>query len=286
MDDATRIHQQTAPVTCIHPGCERPHHASGWCQTHYDRSRRGIDMDKPINQYRVGGSEQCQHEGCELPRYAKGWCAVHYQRSLRGTDMNKPVRASSKVTRVCTVPGCGRPRVANGLCNTHNNRQRRGTDMNKPVQANGQARPKICTHPGCDRSHYARGLCKMHYGRQRENRPMDGPAHAYRNKLACAVPGCERPYRAGGYCFEHYVWGPAWTQEDESGAIQQSDDATTGGRNDQPGGSGHDGEAVGGNRESNPQTAPRGMSDAGSASHGPGCGTTHTGTERTATHDV
>jgi hypothetical protein len=35
--------------TCSRHDCERPHHAHGWCCTHYLRWRKGQDLDAPIH---------------------------------------------------------------------------------------------------------------------------------------------------------------------------------------------------------------------------------------------
>ena len=36
---------------CSYPGCQEPHSCKGYCGPHYDRWRRGTDMDAPLRKY-------------------------------------------------------------------------------------------------------------------------------------------------------------------------------------------------------------------------------------------
>lgn len=47
---------------CSHPGCDRAHKAKGYCDLHYKRFRRGVDLDAPVRE--VDPSQQCSVEGC------------------------------------------------------------------------------------------------------------------------------------------------------------------------------------------------------------------------------
>lgn len=64
---------------CSVDDCTREARARGYCTTHYQRRRLGINMKPPI---RTGGAV-CAVEGCEKPCHAHGWCSTHYRRYRR-----------------------------------------------------------------------------------------------------------------------------------------------------------------------------------------------------------
>lgn len=64
--------------TCSIPGCERPHEARGWCNTHYERWRQHgtTDLLRPV---------YCSVSGCDRHPHGHGLCERHYrQRERRG----------------------------------------------------------------------------------------------------------------------------------------------------------------------------------------------------------
>jgi hypothetical protein len=68
-DPKARDRQRT---TCAFPGCNAPHHAKGYCKSHYSRARRR-------GKARGSGSRasRCEIAGCSRPAVRSRRCAVH-----------------------------------------------------------------------------------------------------------------------------------------------------------------------------------------------------------------
>lgn len=67
-------------MTCRHGSCGRGVHLLGYCITHYNRDRQGLDMDAPLRVPK-GSFEQCLEPGCDRPYRARGYCKGHYQKA-------------------------------------------------------------------------------------------------------------------------------------------------------------------------------------------------------------
>lgn len=72
---------------CSIAGCDRNVVARGWCGTHYERWRHGIDMTLPVRKLAKpqtkkgdGPENTCSIEDCDGRRYCRGWCIKHYKR--------------------------------------------------------------------------------------------------------------------------------------------------------------------------------------------------------------
>ena len=82
---------------CKHPDCNRPVSTAGYCDTHYRRSRKNLDMDAPIRAHTKSNpldpkrGSPCKHEGCDRPVSTAGYCSMHYRRFKKGIDMDEPV---------------------------------------------------------------------------------------------------------------------------------------------------------------------------------------------------
>ncbi|QPO16702.1 hypothetical protein SEA_KASHFLOW_94 [Mycobacterium phage KashFlow] len=74
--------------TCTIPGCEKKHHARGFCVMHYGRWTRS--SDEPRGNYRRSHRPDCKLEWCNGRFYAKDLCRFHHQRLLRGKAMDDP----------------------------------------------------------------------------------------------------------------------------------------------------------------------------------------------------
>lgn len=59
-----------AELVCKIKGCDKPHHAKGFCNTHY-------------TQHRISFSKPCLVEGCDDPSRSKGFCEHHYKEFRR-----------------------------------------------------------------------------------------------------------------------------------------------------------------------------------------------------------
>ncbi len=109
--------------TCTMEGCERPHKARGYCQTHYMQFKRGITPVGPIMVRIRDKPPECVEDGCYEPVKAKGLCKMHYQRLLRhGHTM---YRNRTTPAKPCAIETCGNHAYAKGLCHAHYTKQRK-----------------------------------------------------------------------------------------------------------------------------------------------------------------
>ena len=72
------------PRRCSVPGCDRPHHAKGFCGTHYLQYRQQQQLNQDELNYKT-----CSVPGCNLPHHAKGYCKKHYAQMTKMTKKNK-----------------------------------------------------------------------------------------------------------------------------------------------------------------------------------------------------
>jgi hypothetical protein len=103
--------------TCTMDGCDRPHKARGYCQTHYMQFKRGIMPVGPIKVRVRDKLPECTEEGCAEPVKAKGLCKMHYQRLLRHGHVRLNRRAKDIGT--CSIPLCDGRAYAKSLCHAH-----------------------------------------------------------------------------------------------------------------------------------------------------------------------
>lgn len=68
---------------CKHPDCERPVACRGYCCAHYQRLRRGQDLNAPLSRPRVP-MRPCDARGCNRHAVAGGLCDTHAARKRRG----------------------------------------------------------------------------------------------------------------------------------------------------------------------------------------------------------
>ena len=146
--------------TCSHSDCRLKHYSLGYCLVHYQRSKRGADMDAPIVDYSAP-LEACELDGCDNPArsHRTAVCEMHYYRMRRnGTYDLKPkperkpkpdrrlpgVSKSGKVPRrwqlsimaLCRADGCQEPSKSKGYCGMHWERVRKHGDPEVVVKAN------------------------------------------------------------------------------------------------------------------------------------------------------
>lgn len=76
MAETTQGGSDMTKRTCSIDGCGKPHHAKGYCTTHYTQGDCGVD-------------------GCGKPARIRGWCPAHYKRfRLYGSPTGKAQRAT------------------------------------------------------------------------------------------------------------------------------------------------------------------------------------------------
>ena len=63
---------QATPTTCSFPGCTAPHHARGYCKSHYSQVRR-----RGKSKRTKGRASQCEIAGCSRLAVRNKRCAKH-----------------------------------------------------------------------------------------------------------------------------------------------------------------------------------------------------------------
>lgn len=81
--------------SCAVRDCERPYYAKAYCVLHYQRSRRGMPLDAPI-QTKKPRAGVCELEGCGEKRYHSGLCQMHYWRKWKHGDVGPVGRLHAK----------------------------------------------------------------------------------------------------------------------------------------------------------------------------------------------
>ena len=211
----------TVSETCKVDTCSRPSKRVGLCNTHYVRSRAGLDQSTPIKQKRKAPvvSISCRHDGCDRPLDRMGFCSVHYIRDLRGADMDAPIRSDARSMKkpTCKQKNCDRISVARGYCNAHYLRDKRGLDMDAPIAPMSLPRETHpdCQHQGCDEPRGRDGIyCGFHYRRYRRGLDMDAPN---RKKGVTEY----RIEQRNGYVVRKRKVGNKWVSENEHRAVME-----------------------------------------------------------------
>lgn len=100
---------------CTVVGCFRKPKCRGYCLAHYQRWKRGKQVDAPMRG-RISRERPCEQFGCSRKQVARGLCGTHYQRLSRikkgqgSTPMHAPLRRAEKLVR---LPGThAHPKVA------------------------------------------------------------------------------------------------------------------------------------------------------------------------------
>ena len=76
---------------CSVDGCERKVRSKGLCGAHYNRSLKGLSLDKPLRpsyQRVYGEGDICQVEGCENRAAIARYCKPHYNRAWAGRRLD------------------------------------------------------------------------------------------------------------------------------------------------------------------------------------------------------
>lgn len=113
---------------CTVEGCDRPHKARGYCQTHYMQFQRGVPITAAIRHKAAARPDKCSEEGCGGAVKSNGLCGMHLQRVARhGSTAHRPRWKNSRGG--CTYPGCERVRYSNDLCDKHYQKDRKWRAM-------------------------------------------------------------------------------------------------------------------------------------------------------------
>lgn len=110
-------------TVCTIADCGRPHHARGWCLTHYTQFKRGVEPSGPIKVRVRDKPPECTEDDCSEPVKAKGLCKMHYQRLLRHGYTR--YRDRKTPPKPCMIETCDNHLYAKGLCHAHYAKQRK-----------------------------------------------------------------------------------------------------------------------------------------------------------------
>lgn len=75
--------------TCSVDDCDRPRYGKGLCNGHWQRQRRGLDVNVPLRMRNKG--KACSIDGCERAAISRGMCMGHYQRKGGRKALDEPV---------------------------------------------------------------------------------------------------------------------------------------------------------------------------------------------------
>ncbi len=96
-DDSRRAEARAGPwrkpdpfarAACSVPGCDAPHHAKGYCKSHYSRLRRRGH----VRETRVSQADVCEIAGCSNPIVRNRRCGEHLQSPNGVRHMTKDER--------------------------------------------------------------------------------------------------------------------------------------------------------------------------------------------------
>lgn len=90
-------------MTCCVKSCSRPvRKRASYCDAHYQRVRKGMDLEKPLVVRTLPGQcpATCTHPGCERKHYSAGMCQFHYHRRYMGRDLDAPRQRNELISGV------------------------------------------------------------------------------------------------------------------------------------------------------------------------------------------
>ena len=161
--------QIVARETCKADGCDRePGKRRGYCDTHYNRLRKGKNLETPIRE-RQSRAGSCEIEGCGRPIRTRGYCGAHYGRLITGRKLHAPLREPLDRNAPCSTDGCERLRSVSEWCDAHYQRVKKGQDLTIPVRQVVRDRPAVCSVDGCERRHSSLGYCATHLSRWKKH---------------------------------------------------------------------------------------------------------------------
>lgn len=116
-------------VGCKANFCDRLAQYVGYCTLHYQRMRKGTDLDLPPKGIAKG--KTCQVDDCPMPVVARDYCSTHYSRWRGGRPLNTPIKTPKRYPKgsQCSLEGCERLRYKLNYCGKHHHRYVRGQPL-------------------------------------------------------------------------------------------------------------------------------------------------------------
>ena len=194
---------------CTHIGCGEPIKSKkhSLCQLHYERWRRGSDMDAPRHGTtsapltRMKNTGPCSVSWCEEPSSSRGLCRLHYARKRDGRDMDALPRRkrANGLAETCEFDGCERPWCSRGFCYSHYEQKYiKGVEL-RPIKE--RLGIDFCLVQDCGSRHMSDGLCGKHLRRARQYGLSTGRFMEILATPVCAI--CAEPFDSFGIHIDH-----------------------------------------------------------------------------------
>ena len=205
---------QSMPQICK-ADCDEPVAArNGFCNTHNEREKRGLEGEALYSPIMRKGQPrvECAADACLglVPAVSKdGLCVSHRIRKRKGQALEPPLKIFRPLDpdRICESPTCERrpsPSSHDRLCPKCRSRMQRGISLIDDPTLTRKGNPITCSVGGCDARSNALGMCSYHYKRAQNGVPLDAPVRNRNKGLTCASPTCGREAAALGYCASHW----------------------------------------------------------------------------------
>ena len=168
----------TADKLCTYEGCGKPSlrkKKKGLCSMHYQRQKKGADMDRPPRETRSAPADGlCEIDGCTNKYSGDGLCRFHYTRKRRDFPMGWPfgTQRGTPPDGLCKVEDCEDKHHCQGLCAFHYSRQKDGVRFDRPRREKPPT-DGLCKVEGCEGKFNQHGFCAAHNQRQKNGRSLD-----------------------------------------------------------------------------------------------------------------
>jgi hypothetical protein len=135
-------------LTCVIPGCLKPHKSRGYCDTHYARWRKTGDPGTLESLKVAKPPSKCAAPDCESLARSSGalYCEKHYARMRRNGHLDRRLHYNAPGS-MCCIDGCSTPAGERGMCDKHATRLRRHGDPDVCIQPDDRKKLLGPDHP-------------------------------------------------------------------------------------------------------------------------------------------
>lgn len=163
---------ETRHKTCQVAGCGNEHKSKGLCNTHYQRFKRGVSLDTPLETHTRMTAElrleiyELRSQGMSQSKIARqlgvGRQGVYGALREMGDPYERPDQA-------CIIEWCDRRRHSSiGYCEAHLYRHRRGLPLDVAFLPK-ERQPEKCLAGGCGKKPKSLGYCDTHNAQYRKH---------------------------------------------------------------------------------------------------------------------
>lgn len=140
--------------TCKHPGCVAPHSCKGYCSNHYNRWRRGTDMDAPLRIRAATEHERFWEKVVKTPACWE-WTGAKFRgygvfrsqgknclaHRFSFMEANGEIPNGMEVDHMCFNKGCVNPEHLRLLTHSENGQNRSSADRDSKSGIRGVYKP-------------------------------------------------------------------------------------------------------------------------------------------------